>query len=124
MEEKKLIVKTQETYRCPYCRKLYVIKHAAEKHIKFCGKNPKNEHACFKYFCEHLVRTREIEDGDSWGRTQEYTEFTCKLTGKTMWSYIAERNGYIDRGVTCADERMPLECDILNEELKAGKMPF
>lgn len=99
-----MIIKTQETYRCEYCRKLYVVKKAAVKHEKYCKNNPANMHMCFQY-CQHLERTREIEE-QAYGNL-EYTEFTCKATGNTMWSYIAERREL----QPTSDERMPLKCE-------------
>ena len=47
-------IKTQETYRCDFCKKLYVRKSAAIKHEIGCSKNPENYRDCFG--CTHAKK--------------------------------------------------------------------
>lgn len=101
-------MKTQlrNTYNCEYCNKLYVMKHHAERHEKYCKKNPANQHRCFQR-CEHLIKSidyLEDEYGDRYGTV---ATFTCAITDKEMYSYKAEKSMYIE----CDGERMPLECN-------------
>lgn len=85
-------------YKCEFCRKHYLVRHACEKHEKYCPKNPNNWHQCFT--CPHLDHKKKQSGEDVW-----YTEFYCKPMDKQLHSYIAERRGHMCLGDT---ERMPL----------------
>ncbi len=94
--------KTMEVYFCDYCNKLYQLRHACEKHEQYCKKSPANQHKCFE-FCEHLERTLAYAGGS--------IEFVCEVTGKSMYSYIAEKVGPRIMGCLGHDVvRMPLDC--------------
>lgn len=41
------------TYKCDYCKRIFQIKNAAEKHEIRCTKNPNNYRICHE--CNHLV---------------------------------------------------------------------
>jgi hypothetical protein len=82
------------------------MKHHAERHEKYCKKNPLNNHRCFQR-CQHLIKDSDyLEDGNG-NRYGTCTIFTCDITGKDMYSYKAEKSLYIE----CDGERMPLECE-------------
>lgn len=49
-----MIEETRKIYRCQYCKKVYLLKHFAEKHELICDKNPKNNRIC--YGCEYLTK--------------------------------------------------------------------
>lgn len=91
-------------YKCDYCRKKYLVKHACARHEKYCPKNPNNQHICSS--CPHLIKTKEEVDIDSYHRIS-VTAFFCEKLKKDMHSYVAERIGHISVGDT---ERMPLQC--------------
>lgn len=93
-------------YKCGHCRKHYLVKHACERHEKYCPKNPNNWHACFS--CDHLEKDKdEVTVND--GRHLLYTQvtFRCVKLDKYMHSFKAEQRGHSCLGET---ERMPLEC--------------
>ena len=99
-----------QAWQCVFCGKLYKAraKHHCEKHEKYCKDNPANNHKCFD-FCEHLeAGYQDIPSDYDDDAIRVDRTFTCKVTGKLMHSYIAER-----RGLGCVSEtdRMPLECE-------------
>lgn len=106
-------------YKCGHCRKHYLMKHACERHEKYCPKNPNNWHACFS--CDHLVKDKEDLDvsgvGDYRGFYRQVT-FHCVKLDKYMHSFIAERIGHSCLGDT---ERMPLECPDHPQSIRDAK---
>lgn len=122
-----MIEKIVKQWTCEHCKKKYYVKHAAEKHEKFCLKNPANDHKCFQH-CTHLIKgseqytTVDIGHYGAYGEVNRAT-FQCALTGKFMYSAIAERknivpiyNDYDAVGRTY--ERMPLECDLYKDQME------
>lgn len=90
-------------YKCGFCKRHYLVKHACEWHEKHCGKNPNNWHKCFDG-CPHL--SRETFTPENAG-AYSYITYTCTMLDKQMHSYVAERR----RNPCVAEtERMPLEC--------------
>lgn len=78
-------------YICEYCRKAYQRKQAWIKHEKYCGKNPKNQHACFG--CKNLERC-SIEIEGNYGSMispYEVKGFRCKKTGKYLYTFKAAK---------------------------------
>ena len=55
--------KIEKTFRCDYCNKLYLRRHACIEHEKRCSKNPDNFRACFD--CVHLEYFKEDLTKDS-----------------------------------------------------------
>lgn len=96
---------TKTTFECEFCKKLYKLKHAGEKHEKYCTKNPANFHACFS--CNYLEVGREYLDGGMYDRISVKT-FRCKLLERDLHSFKAERMNHSCLGST---DRMPLECE-------------
>jgi hypothetical protein len=87
-------------YKCDHCGKNYFVRHAAERHEKYCMQNPANKHACFD--CAFLTVDRQhVEEGFS-----EKT-FHCDKLNLDLHSAHAERIGHSCLGYT---ERMPLQC--------------
>lgn len=104
-----MTIQERTIYRCGFCRKYYLQKHSAERHEKYCSKNPANAHACFQ--CIHLsVERSDSEDGGYNEKT-----FTCTKLEKQMHSYKAER---IDHSCLGYTERMPLTCPDLTTEIE------
>jgi hypothetical protein len=91
-------------YRCDHCTKHRLTKAAAERHERFCKRNPANKHKCFG--CQNLkVADGKAPDGRS------CKQFTCEAFERRLYSYVAERRGLMHEGVLGPDcMRMPLEC--------------
>lgn len=88
-------------YRCAYCRKYGIRKHAIIEHEKYCAKNPANAHVCFT--CQHLtVERTDNKDGGFNEKT-----FTCEALGLELHSFKAEKVKHSCLGHTT---RMPLKC--------------
>jgi hypothetical protein len=98
-------------YKCDYCGKNYLMKHACGNHEKYCGKNPDNRHACFT--CNHLSVDRESVGNES-GSYSEKT-FTCTKLDKQLHSFKAEKIQHSCLGYT---ERMPLQCESFDDMFK------
>lgn len=96
-------------YKCGHCRRHYLVKHACEKHEKYCPKNPANWHACST--CPHLEKDKEDVGDEYSSRSYTQTTFRCVIQDKYMHSYVAERKGHSCIGDT---ERMPLEGECLD----------
>ena len=101
-----------KTYQCEHCDRRMFGAGAMGWHEKYCKQNPNNRHMCFQY-CRNLIKTEKIvpssyyEDDYGYGTTKQ-TEFTCKKTGKKMYSYKREKQYW--QYVTSDMIRMPLEC--------------
>ena len=50
-----MITEIREIYKCEFCRKLYQIKSACQKHEPNCRKNPLNKQRCLEG-CKHLIK--------------------------------------------------------------------
>lgn len=121
-------MKTKEItlYTCEFCRKNYLVKSAGEKHEKYCLKNPFNNHKCFQH-CTHLIKGNEqytTLDTHAYDCDRDYevnrVTFQCALTGKFMYSVIAERLNIVPTfndfdAVGRTYERMPLECELYKD---------
>lgn len=100
-------------YKCEYCRRKMFGAGAMGYHEKYCKENPHNMHKCFEY-CDHLMKSEHIVDSEyyaddiGYGKCKQ-TEFTCKVTGKKMYSYHREKQYW--QYVTSDMIRMPLECE-------------
>ena len=105
-----MITETREVYTCEFCRRYFKSRYHAERHEKYCKKNPRNNHACFR-FCRHLVKDEYGTDDDY--STTGHTCFICEKTGKELHSFIAERRGM---DIATETELMPNECPLF--ELK------
>jgi hypothetical protein len=92
-------------YKCGFCRKKYLVKHACEKHEKYCPKNPNNWHVCWD--CPHLETGRVETEGGYMEPGPTFKTFRCTKLEKDLHSYVAERIGHSCIGDT---ERMPLFC--------------
>lgn len=88
---------TRIVYRCDYCKKNYLQRHAAVKHEKYCSRNPINFHICFD--CIFLEVGRDDETSHKF--------FHCNKLNKELHTFKAERIGHDCLGHT---ERMPLTC--------------
>jgi len=88
----------RQIWRCVYCNKYYLVRHACETHERYCGKNPTNDHKCLKY-CKHL------RDGGI-----GIERFWCASLREPLYSFGAERSpsmhGHLGNMV-----RMPHECE-------------
>jgi hypothetical protein len=105
-------------YICDHCGKKYQVKNAAIIHEQFCFRNPVNTHKCFEH-CDHLIKGKEIFAFDDHPMGGEFsvsrTSFQCGISGKYMYSFIAEKRNivpvYNDVEESREYERMPLQCD-------------
>lgn len=84
-------------YQCDFCNYYKKRKYAVQQHEKLCRANPDNQHSCFS--CINLEKevkqTTEINEKD-W-TSKRYTNFTCRLTGNKMFSYVAKVKGIVDK---------------------------
>ena len=108
-----MIVKTKTVYQCEYCKRNMFVKSAMEKHIEWCGKNPKNKVACD--VCEYLMiieteYLREFYGGES---MQKCKGFKCKKRDKELYPLKAVRKGLVDKYPESFEgkELMPKECE-------------
>lgn len=100
-----MIVQQKTIYRCDHCKKLYLVKHACERHENICWQNPKNHYACFD--CLFLEKGRHtIDSGADYGISVR--TFVCTKLDKEMHTVIA-----VARKLQCVDntELMPLQCE-------------
>ena len=97
---------TRTIHRCDHCKKVYLQKHSAEAHEKWCSKNPANKHACFS--CQHMEVSRMDSENThtGFGRFSEKS-FYCKIKNEALHSFKAEKMQH-----SCLSEtvRMPLQC--------------
>lgn len=96
-------------YRCDFCTTHRLSAKAAQHHERYCRSNPANKHACFG--CEFLVVDRQVvgvaEDGNP--LVERYQSFTCAKRQLSMYSYVAERRGLVEK-LGPEVVRMPLQC--------------
>jgi len=107
-----------KTYQCDHCGRKMFGAGAMGWHEKYCKCNPKNKHLCFD-FCINLIKTEKTVPSvyyeDDYGHgTVNQTEFTCKITGKKMYSYRREKQYW--QFVTPDMIRMPLECEFFKSQ--------
>jgi hypothetical protein len=93
-------VQERKVYKCGFCRKYYLMKHACERHEKYCAKNPVNRHKC--YSCKFLEVDRSPNDEGLSVKT-----FYCIKLEKELHTVKAEKLNHSCLGHT---ERMPLIC--------------
>lgn len=109
-------MKTQETtiYKCEFCGKYYIRKYHAERHEKFCYKNPINKHICIKdcLFLEvdEIYKPTVAHDSD-WNEIEgvpyKTKSFKCTKLGVEMFTYRGEEKRVDIKGL----QRMPFECE-------------
>jgi len=102
---------TGKYYQCEHCGRKMFGAGALSRHEKYCKDNPNNAHICFD-FCKHLEKSSEpyhsyVSGGEIYGGGRR-TVFTCKVTGKKMYSYHREKQYW--QYVTPDMIRMPLDC--------------
>ena len=73
-----LIEITKPCYRCPYCRRMYQMKHQAVAHLERCNKNPINSRKC--YSCIHCEKTTATVEPD-YGPVHGASVLECKKLG-------------------------------------------
>lgn len=88
-------------YECEYCGKKHHHGPSLSRHEKFCPSMPENQQLCISY-CKHLQKSSY--NGE--------TSFNCACTGKSLYSYVAEKKGLVDilKRIDPEIERMPTEC--------------
>ncbi len=105
-------------YKCEYCGKNLLVKHAAIKHEKWCTKNPDNWPKCDGCI---FISEVKIEIPDVWsdGDTRLVNGFKCKKLQKNMYPKKAEKKGLIEKyPETFADQiPMPKECEHFDNRL-------
>jgi len=89
-------IETREIYKCDFCRKLYQVKTACEKHELYCNSNPDNKTIC--HDCEHCnVRTVTVPlgYGDMNGNEVEGERalFHCNKLDEYLLPLKAQRKG-------------------------------
>lgn len=122
---------TGKYYQCEFCGRKMFGAGAMGYHVKYCRENPNNKHRCYGFFkdecwglCQHLERTEILVpsgyyEDDYGGGSVVQTQFTCKKTGKKMYSYKREKQYW--QYVTPDMIRMPLECELYSREYNEAK---
>lgn len=108
---------TKKVWACDFCKKKYFVKHACEKHEKFCFKNPANKHKCFED-CVFLKISKDDEFqveliGEYHESVRGRKAYKCTAHNNMMFTCVAERKGTIDYlRQDHGDDifRMPAEC--------------
>lgn len=109
--------KNQTYYRCEYCNKLYLRKHACEKHEKICNCNPNNWRACHSCdYLEKIDKTVYVYYHNGMGEIESpYNThcFKCILKNKLMYPFAAEKKGLLDKYPEDFKDQtpMPQKCD-------------
>ena len=106
-------------YQCEFCKRKMFVKHAMEKHEKWCNSNPENFRACSG--CQHL---EEVEVKYSYsvptldgnlavifdGSTAEgkTTGFRCKKLDKCLYPFKVEKLGLPDKYPETFEDKEPM----------------
>lgn len=100
-----------EVYKCDYCGKNLIRKHAMIKHEKFCDRNPLNIKACFG--CVFLTKEEVlIEEHDHYDRKSN--GFRCTKKDVLLYPTKVERKGLLDKYPETFEDQepMPSQCDL------------
>ncbi len=109
-----MIIQTREIYRCGYCRKVYLIKSACERHESKCRKNPGNYSPCMDC-CGHLIKKDFIYSFDTFQGEDEKVVSVLFCTKNniavcpfwhTPYEYICDKDGVEVLNITT-----PHKCD-------------
>ena len=106
-----MITKTQPTYRCEFCRKLYVVERHAVQHETRCSKNPANNRPCFS--CKFLEKRDTFVYDDGWNgeyKTAVVALYCTKYEEYRIPPKAIHRGNAYEFG-DVANEPMPIECD-------------
>lgn len=116
----------REIYRCEYCNKLYLRKHACNNHETACKRNPAYLRPC--HSCKVLKKVQaEIWAGygDPWGNEVERTVQVLFCEKKDCFIYppsVAAKGNAFDMG-NKENIEMPEECDLYVREDGYDEMP-
>jgi len=106
-------------YQCEFCKRKMFVKHAMEKHEKWCYSNPENFRACSG--CKHLEEVTVeysysvptigdhlgvIFDGSTVER--KTTGFHCKKLDKQLYPFKAEKKGLIEKYPESFEDKEPM----------------
>lgn len=86
-------------YSCEHCNHKLFLKHAMEKHEKWCAKNPENIAACQGcVFIEKTTIEYEVYSSE-WNAYMTTTSkaFRCKKLDKMLYPKRAEKKGLIEK---------------------------
>lgn len=111
-----MIVKEKTVYQCEFCRRNMFVKHAMEKHIEWCYKNPKNKTKCEG--CKHLKETENEYTGFYFNgyseseSTRKSKSFKCEKLDKILYPLVVERKELNTKYPETFEgqEPMPKEC--------------
>ena len=125
-----MITKKTTIYICEHCRKVYQIKSFAEKHEKYCTKNPINNRPCMS--CNRLEMVKRIYYGEGVDIDGHYTEnekninlLFCKDKNQYLYPLLVERKGnwYLQENIQDGEienNPMPKQCDIYDKDMQFG----
>jgi hypothetical protein len=115
---------TKEIYRCDHCNKLYLVKHACEKHELSCFKNPENKRPCFS--CGFLTKNEALiysgyDDINGNPVNKNVQFFYCSKKQKFLYTPKNEIKGNQfhtdENGDDFENISMPKDCDLFKNEL-------
>ena len=109
-------MKVQENvtvYKCDFCKKKLLRKHAMIKHEEHCGHNPKNHSAC--QGCIFLKQKSETFEGYGHDYGNEYyvKTFFCEKLNKGVYPHKVVKKGLLQKyPETFVDQiKMPTKCE-------------
>lgn len=114
-----MIVKETTVYKCEFCKKKMFVKHAMQRHEKYCSNNPENFKACSG--CVHLEEIAiSYEVGDDYNNEpieKTATGFRCKKLDQKMYPTKAERKGLPEKYPHTFHDQVPMpkECEYREE---------
>lgn len=113
-----MIVETKEVYKCEYCRKLYQVKGAAERHELLCSKNPINDRICFG--CSYLSKKDiSIDSNRDYAGPQHLSLLYCSKIKSFLYPPKVEAKGeWFDLGDE-SNEPMRRKCEYYDDNILA-----
>lgn len=111
---------TKEIYKCEYCKKHYLLKHAAIYHEALCFNNPENKRPCYQ--CQYLEK-KEVEIYSGFDDCMSSEPINIKrhfffCTAKQQFLYTPQNEvkgnyNHVDtEGGVFENYPMPKECEV------------
>ena len=101
-------------YKCEFCKKYLIKKHAAIKHEFNCYKNPKNHSACVGCIFINVEPITYLGGHDYYGERTDIkgNQFKCEKLNKTMYPFVLVKKGVVEKHPEQFEgqEQMPSNC--------------
>jgi len=106
-------------YKCDFCKKKLQVKHAMDKHEKFCHHNPVNYRPCNE--CKFLESCRGEDEERHYVAGGEFETmhiqhpnfYRCTKFDKKVYSITAERKNLLEKHPETFEDQepMPKHCE-------------